>query len=537
MEAMRKKEATATACSEDNRKGVHGVSMNGLYDPWNPAYPPRDPSPCDADMAAHIASVKEWMDKTQAILANSRATNIIIPDRTPQFVNDVLFDILPALVPILEKDNVRSFLRFFNENGRAMSWGFIITPETLNQIIVSNAVRCAKVVLVGDDPELHGFRANPNCMTQYGYFSLHRAADMFSVDMIELLLRHGASANLRTSGDLVPADLLPLHVAVENTSMHKYLEDSLNPSQQRVDCSQADINYILKLIHILCLPEMKIFLDTTRLLAKHTDDLLDELCKYIVDGKIVHTAVLLLAAQKQIRGLSSCNGCGSSKKDGFGTITNFVVDNITAIKMRQNRLEMEPLEVKKELLDVTLNLVHVIFKAGEALDVYIRSHPKIPCVMEVAHAEVFEHVTLILKDHGFFSIGDGIDIGNLHPYRNVLSSQELPHKLAEMARIKAGLKVPCLRNGKILIDQPKVKKDPRGWELKFARRSFFQSQRSVLTSELSVKFFAHKEKTSDKSTGKASMFMGGTLQPKFNYQPRRMFGTVALTLLKALRKA
>ena len=88
-----------------------------------------------------------------------------------------------------------------------------------------------------------------------------------------------------------------------------------------------------------------------------------------------------------------------------------------------------------------------------------------------------------------------------------------------------------------MIDQPKVKKDPRGWELKFARRSFFQSERSVLTSELSVKFFARKEKTSDKSTGKASMFMGGTLQPKVNYQPRRMFGTVALTLLKALRKA
>ncbi|XBI89778.1 hypothetical protein VPH35_027538 [Triticum aestivum] len=490
MKAMRKKEATATACSEDDRKGLHGISRNGQYDPWNPAYPPRDPIPCDADMAAHIASVKEWMDKTEAILANSRATNIIIPDRTPQFVNDVLFDILPALVPILEKDNVRSFLRFFNENGRAMSWGFIITPETLNRIIMYNAVRCAKVVLVGDDPELHGFRANPNCMTRYGYFSLHRAADMFSVDMIELLLRH------------VPAGLLPLHVAVENTSMHKYLEDSLNPSQQRVDCSQADINYILKLIHILCLPEMKIFFDTTRLLAKHTDDLLDELCKYIVDGKIVHTAVLLLAAQKQIRGLSSCNGCGSSKKDGFGTITNFVVDNITAIKMRQNRLEMEPLEVKKELLDVTLNLVHVIFKAGEALDVYIRSHPKIPCVMEVAHAEVFEHVTLILKDHGFFFYWRW--------HRHWKS--------------------------------PKVKKDPRGWELKFARRSFFQSERSVLTSELSVKFFARKEKTygmniSDKSTGKASMFMGGTLQPKVNYQPRRMFGTVALTLLKALRKA
>ncbi|XP_073363003.1 uncharacterized protein [Aegilops tauschii subsp. strangulata] len=268
-----------------------------------------------------------------------------------QFTNDALFDVLHHLVPILEKDNVRSFLCFFNENGIGMTWGFIITPETLNQIVVYDAVRCAKVILVGKHPELHGFRANPNCMTRYGFFPLHRAADMFSVDMIELLLRHGASANLRTSGDVVTGNLLPLHVAVENTCMHKYLEDSLNPNQQQVDWSQADFNYILKLIHVLCLPEMKLFLDTTRLLANHTDNLLDELCKYIGDGKIVHAAVLLLAAQKQIRGLSSCKGGGSSKRDGFGTITNYVLDNITAIslEMCKNTLEMEPLDVKNKL--------------------------------------------------------------------------------------------------------------------------------------------------------------------------------------------
>lgn len=170
-------------------------------------------------------------------------------------------------MPILEKDNVRSFLSFFNQNGMGMTWGFIITPETLNKIVMCDAVRCAKVILVGKHPELHGFRANPNCMTQYGFFPLHQAADMFSVDMILLLLRHGASANLRTSGDLVTGNLLPLHVAVENTCMHKYLEDGLNPNRQHVDCSQADFNYILKLIHILCLPEMVCF---TSILAQIT---------------------------------------------------------------------------------------------------------------------------------------------------------------------------------------------------------------------------------------------------------------------------
>ena len=120
--------------------------------------------------------------------------------------------------PIWEKDNARSFLRFFSEKGEDLTWGNIITPETLNQMVVYNAVRCAKVALVGESPALHGFRANPNCVTQYGFFPLHRAAEVFSVDMIQLLLRHGASANLRTTAAALGIeDLLPLHVAVENT--------------------------------------------------------------------------------------------------------------------------------------------------------------------------------------------------------------------------------------------------------------------------------------------------------------------------------
>lgn len=65
----------------------------------------------------------------------------------------------------------------------------------------------------------------------------------------------------------------------------------------------------------------KIFLDTTRLLATKTSNLLDELWNYVKDGKLVQTAVLLLASQEQIRwGTSTQKTKGFSKPDGFETI-------------------------------------------------------------------------------------------------------------------------------------------------------------------------------------------------------------------------
>uniref|UniRef100_A0A8R7UYB8 Uncharacterized protein n=1 Tax=Triticum urartu TaxID=4572 RepID=A0A8R7UYB8_TRIUA len=84
-----------------------------------------------------------------------------------------------------------------------MGWGYVITPETFDQIIVLNSLRCAKVALKGQAPELDEYRANPNYVTQYGYFPLHRASEMFSIEIIELLLCNGASANVRTTSHVL----------------------------------------------------------------------------------------------------------------------------------------------------------------------------------------------------------------------------------------------------------------------------------------------------------------------------------------------
>jgi ankyrin repeat protein len=57
--------------------------------------------------------------------------------------------------------------------------------------------------LQGKASGIRGLHANPNCMNPQGYFPIHEAAERFSVDMIKLLFRHGASANVRTVGDVV----------------------------------------------------------------------------------------------------------------------------------------------------------------------------------------------------------------------------------------------------------------------------------------------------------------------------------------------
>uniref|UniRef100_A0A8R7U422 Uncharacterized protein n=1 Tax=Triticum urartu TaxID=4572 RepID=A0A8R7U422_TRIUA len=198
---------------------------------------PKPPVPCfEITEDFDLEKVEELMLERDIKIAKSMANDIIIPDPAPKWVGDAFLDIYAKLEHILVKDSVRCFLRFFeNCEGQGMSSYLTITAQTLTFIVSFNALRCAKVVLEGMAPELYGMHANPNCINKYGYFVLHEAAEKFSVDMIKLLLRHGASPNVRTVGNDVIKNLLPLHVAVENTCLHKYLEDNLedNPSHSQ----------------------------------------------------------------------------------------------------------------------------------------------------------------------------------------------------------------------------------------------------------------------------------------------------------------
>ncbi|VAH01019.1 unnamed protein product [Triticum turgidum subsp. durum] len=482
MDKMHKEEAIKTTYHEDTTS-TDG-SRTDVYDPSNPPYPPCPPA-VGLSLSDSIRLVAKWSREKEAALGALRASSIIFPERIPKEVNHLFHDKVHHLAPILEKDSVRRFLSYMERNGQGMQWDSIITPEALNHMISQNAVKCVKIVLEGQAPELDGCRADPNCMNQYGYYPLHRAAEFFSVDMIQLLVRHGASANLRTAGAEVIEGLLPLHVAVENTCMHKYLEDSLFPNHEHRDYSEADANFIFKLIHLLCLPDMKIFLDTTRLIAKYTDNLLDELWNYIKEGKLAETAVLLMAAQEQIRMGTSRKRNGDSKPDGLAIICDRIWNNNIALQSEKG----QQVEARIKLNNMALMLVHVISKAGEGLDSYIQKHLEVPYFMQVPRLEVIEHVSLILKDNGFCPTSEWTEIGNLCPYEDVLSSEDIPNKSRESDTNREALEMDYLQT---VVNKATRKRKPRRWELKLARRSFFPWWRSVLSARSKVKIIPHK---------------------------------------------
>ncbi|XP_052161504.1 uncharacterized protein LOC127778899 isoform X2 [Oryza glaberrima] len=423
-------------------------------------------------------------------IAKSTANDIIIPDPAPE-------------------DNARCFLRLFKKwEGYAMSWDLTITAQTLTCMVSFNALRCAKVVLEGRAPELLGMHANPNCVTKYGYFPLHEDAERFSVEMIKLLLRHGASANVRTVGKDVIEDLLPLHIAIENTCLHKYLEDNLSPSQNHLD-------YIYKLIHLLCLPEMKIFLDTIRLLAGKTNNLLEELWYYIEDGKLIQSAILLLAAQEQIRGGSSSKI--SSKKDGFGIISKRILRLSFALRWEKgsNGMAQKLLEEKRTLIDCTGLLVDVISQAGEPLSAYVQAHSEAP------HVEVLEHVSTILKEYGFYPTAEVIDTMNLQPY-DCEMERESCSKDANMAFTETA-------NRHASEEKTRRKEVGGGWDPTYTRRNFFPYWRSVLRTLCPVKVYpvyARANANSGRDLEQIRIFQSNSMANRSTRTQNRMLDSV-----------
>ncbi|PNT63846.1 uncharacterized protein LOC112268724 isoform X2 [Brachypodium distachyon] len=502
---------------------------------------PRNPLPC---FSTEDFDLKKFMQKRAVMIAKSRANDIIIKDPDPQWVSAALLDTYDELEPILLKDSVRCFLRLFeNSAGKGMSSNLTVTSQTLTFIVSLNAMRCAKVVLEGVAPELRGMHANPNCINRYGYFPIHEAAERFAVDMIKLLLRHGASANVRTVGGNVIENLLPLHVAVENTCLHKYLEDNLSLSQNPLD-------YIYKLIHLLCLPEMKIFLDTTRLLAEKTNNLLQELWKYIEDGKIIQSAVLLLAAQEQIRRGSSSKINGSSKTNGFDIINKCIMRLSFALKWEKDShgMAQELLEERKKLTDCAWLLVDVFSHAGEDLSAYIKVHSEVP------HMEVFQHVSSILKEYGFCPTGDTMDTIKLRPY-DCRKSDGAPCK----GPVDANMAVMGTANLDAAGKKAVRTKVGGGWDPTYTKRSFYPFWRSVLQARFPKVYpaYASEDPWSGRKPGQLCVPLqkangsGSTPTPnhKFglvqrvlprrsNDQPRRCFitaATGAFRLLKVLK--
>jgi hypothetical protein len=94
------------------------------------------------------------------------------------------------------------------------------------------------------------------------------------------------------------------------------------------------------------------FLDTTRLIAKQTDSIVDEVWNYIRTEKLVEAAILLLAAQKQLRG---CRNKSSSQVslNGLDIVKNNIDEALDTLHLEVLAMVQEGKNGKAQLKDKT----------------------------------------------------------------------------------------------------------------------------------------------------------------------------------------
>ena len=115
------------------------------------------------------------------------------------------------------------------------------------------------------------------------------------------------------------------------------------------------------------------FLDTTRLIAKQTDGLVDEVWNYIRTEKIVEAAILLLAAQKQLRGCLnksssqvSLNGFDIVKSNIDEALDTLHLEVLAMVQEGKNGKVLKKLKDKKEAILTARALVGTVHKTREA---------------------------------------------------------------------------------------------------------------------------------------------------------------------------
>ncbi|GAV58947.1 hypothetical protein CFOL_v3_02480, partial [Cephalotus follicularis] len=208
---------------------------------------------------------------------------------------------------------------------------------------------------------------------------------VFSIHLIDLYLQHGGNTDVIYNG------LLPLNVALEKLCCHNYL----------VDLTAKDS--IFKLITILCLPQMKVPLEATKLLAQHTKKATEELFRYAKDGRPLQMAVLLMVARDIVmapiysQDALTLNGIMSLRRCIKEEIAALMQDEVDLAGKSRYSTAVKVFKEKRAGLYSALTLLDVFENAGDAIDAYLQAD----VIYKLSKDKVAQDVQSILLNAGF----------------------------------------------------------------------------------------------------------------------------------------
>jgi hypothetical protein len=116
----------------------------------------------------------------------------------------------------------------------------------------------------------------------------------------------------------------------------------------------------------------KIFLNTTRLLATRTDNVVDELWNYIKQGKLAPDAIFLLAAQRQYRNLN-----------GFDIIKARIEDSMFSLESGKNAKEKKAAQWDESTSYEGIGACLDNSQSREALEAYVQTQSEVSHLQQI----------------------------------------------------------------------------------------------------------------------------------------------------------
>ncbi|XP_059637031.1 uncharacterized protein LOC132279119 [Cornus florida] len=270
-------------------------------------------------------------------------------------------------------------------------------PDIFDWVCMYGALDCTKALLEGDP-----FIVDPNLPFKVGLYPLHILAEDFSYDMIDLLLRHGAWTDVKTIEGEYRGDLLPIDIALQMLSYHRCLSN-WTPKQS-----------IFKLIVILSLPQMKVPLETNRLLAWNTKDVSNIFYNYAIEGELIPMAALLMVAREKIMAPSMLQSKDSTGVEGGMMIHQCILKEIALLTDEEVELvgnvkdSTHRLKNKKAAMNMALLLLKVFDRAGDAIETYrqsVRYH--------TSKEMVVKDIKALLQESGIVLADKDIDLSDI----------------------------------------------------------------------------------------------------------------------------
>lgn len=325
--------------------------------------------------------------------------------------DDAGIDVMKVVEGLISVDNQEAFVSFVRCQVEKDKLGILHTElglrELLMQICFHSAVNCATALLEGEA----GMDVDFNSASLYGLYPLHRAARNLCADLVELFLEHAAQTYTCCNDSAsIFYGMSPLTVALDAVLHHQYLSD-WTPSKS-----------IIKLIYILCMPELSEPLRSIQLLVSHSrDDEFEVISSRIArEGRLVELAILMVVAWKKlmtpvtVSGVEVCmiEQCIS---DELQLIYDEEVKFMHSINKR-----LRLCKHKKSIMLSALRMIEIFKRAGEGIEKYRLSYG----VQTVGRYMLTTDVAYLLKEHGFSLTKKDVNLDDMRCFQVKLGIQE-----------------------------------------------------------------------------------------------------------------